>query len=358
MAARKQKSPRNKAAPARRPRRREPWWARLPDDELLELRLCDLGLRIAGSPVEAPLARLYRELEARELVLRPHCWISQEWFSPDGVPGIAIPFYLLHPRLKRLERRFMGEVEGGNVDALMRILRHEAGHAIDTAYRLRRRKDWRETFGPASRRYPRHYRPRPGSKRFVQHLDSWYAQSHPTEDFAETFAVWLQPRSTWRRRYAGWPALRKLEYVERTMTGLRGARPVVRARHHVEPLKIARRTLSQHYAAMVRHYRGDDAEKIDKILRRVFTARRTRTGQMRASTLLRESGPLLRRRVAARLDASEYLVQELLDHLVERTRRLRLLVRGDRRMATRRVERLLVALVRKSSKGVGPWIAL
>ncbi len=358
MAARKQKSSRKKAAPVRRPRRREPWWARLPDDELLELRLCDLGLRIAGSPVEAPLARLYRELEARELVLRPHCWISQEWFSPDGVPGIAIPFYLLHPRLKRLERRFMGEVEGGNVDALMRILRHEAGHAIDTAYRLRRRKDWRETFGPASRRYPRHYRPRPGSKRFVQHLDSWYAQSHPTEDFAETFAVWLQPRSTWRRRYEGWPALKKLEYVERTMAGLRGARPVVRARHHVEPLKIARRTLGQHYAAMVRHYRGDDAEKIDKILRRVFTVRRTRTGQTRASTLLRESGPLLRRRVAARLDASEYLVQELLDHLIERTRRLRLLVRGDKRKATRRVERLLVALVRKASKGVGPWIAL
>jgi hypothetical protein len=338
--------------------RRMPAWARLDDEELLDLRLCDLGLRIEGSPVERPLMKLYSELERRGVGFRPHCWIAQEWFSPDGVPGIAIPFYLLHPRLKRLERRYMGEVEGGNVESLMKILRHEAGHAVDTAYRLRRRKAWREVFGPASKRYPRHYRPRPGSKRFVQHLDSWYAQSHPTEDFAETFAVWLKPGSAWRSDYDGWPARRKLEYVAETMKELRGERPRVRARHHVEPIRIARRTLRQHYAVMVQHYRSDDAEKIDKILQRVFTARRQRSAQMRASAFLRENSPLLRRRVARRLDASEYLVQELLDHLIGRTRTLRLLVRGEKRKALRRVERLLVALTHKSQKGVGPWIAL
>ncbi len=348
--------PRSKKPPARRTSRL--WWQRLPDEELLDLRLCDLGLRIEGSPVEPQVARLYRELEARGIGFRPHCWIAQEWFSPDGVPGIAIPFYLLHPRLKRLERRFMGEVEGGNVTALMRILRHEAGHAVDTAWRLRRRKSWRETFGPASRRYPRHYRPRPGSRRFVQHLDSWYAQSHPTEDFAETFAVWLKPGSRWRREYQGWPALRKLEYVDSALRALRGTRPVVRARHHVEPVKLARRTLREHYAAMVRHYRGDDAERIDKILKRVFTVRRTRAGQVRASTFLRERGPLLRRRVARRLDASEYLVQELLEHLTGRCRSLRLYVRGDQRRASHRAERLLAVLVAKAKTGVGPWIAL
>ena len=340
-----------------RPRRRY-WWSRLPDEKLLDLRLCDLRLRIDGSPVERPLARLFRELERRDVGFRPHCWIAQEWFSPDGVPGIAIPFYLLHPRLKRLERRFMGEVEGGNAESLMKILRHEAGHAVDTAYRLRRRKAWRETFGPASRRYPRHYRPRPGSRRFVQHLDSWYAQSHPTEDFAETFAVWLKPGSAWRREYAGWLALRKLQYVADTMQELRGQRPSVRARHHVEPIKIARRTLRQHYAAMISHYRGDDAAKIDKILGRVFTVRRTRAGQMRASAFLREHAPALRRRVARRTGASEYLVDELLDHLRSRSRSLRLLVRGEKRKALRRVERLLVTLAAKAQTGVGPWLAL
>ena len=160
------------------------------------------------------MQRLYRELSTRGIRFRPHCWLSQEWFSPDGIPGIAIPFYLAHRRLMSIERRFMREVEGGNRNWLMRILRHEAGHAIDSAYRLRRRAAWRDVFGPASLPYPDTYRPRPGSRRFVQHLGAWYAQAHPTEDFAETFAVWLKPHSPWRREYSGWPAYAKLEYID------------------------------------------------------------------------------------------------------------------------------------------------
>ena len=106
-------------------------------------------------------------------------WLAEEWFSPDGIPGIAVPFYLAHPRLMRLERRMMRQVEGGNTNWMMRILRHEVGHAIDTAYRLRRRARWREMFGPASLPYPESYRARPGSRRFVQHLGDWYAQAIP-----------------------------------------------------------------------------------------------------------------------------------------------------------------------------------
>jgi len=351
-AKKKARTPRGGGARRGRP------WARLSDEKLLALRLCDLGLRIEGSPTERPLARLYRELERRGLAFRPHYWAAQEWFSPDGVPGIAIPFYLLHPRLLRLERRFMGEVEGGNAEYLMRILRHEAGHALDTAYRLRRRKAYREVFGSASLRYPRHYRPRPGSKRYVQHLDAWYAQSHPAEDFAESFAEWLKPGAAWRRQYAGWPALKKLEYVERTMAELRGKRPAVMARQHVEPLKNERRTLGEHYAEMLRHYGRYGADKVDDVLRRMFTNRRSHARQMRASALLRLNGRRLRRRVASRLDASDYLVKELLDHLVERSRALRLLVRGEKRKAARRAERLLVVLTRKAQKGTGPWLAL
>ncbi len=36
----------------------------------------------------------------------------------------------------------------------------------------------------------------------------------PTEDFAETFAVWLKPHSPWRREYLGWPAYAKLEFID------------------------------------------------------------------------------------------------------------------------------------------------
>src|SRR5688572_21894130 len=127
-----------------------PAWTRLSDEQLLALRFCDLGLTLERSPLKRHIRRLYQELDRRGVTFKPHAWLSEEWFSPDGVPGIAVPFYLAHPRLEKLERRIMREVEGGNTRWLMRILRHEAGHAIDNAYRLRRRKCWRDVFGPAS----------------------------------------------------------------------------------------------------------------------------------------------------------------------------------------------------------------
>jgi hypothetical protein len=160
---------RRKVTP-RRKRRREPAWTRLSDAELLRTRFCDLRLTLRKSEIESRMREIRRCLQARGIRFRPHVWLSEEWFSPDGVPGIAVPFYMAHPRLQRLERRFMGEVEGGNANWLTRILRHEIAHALDNAYRIRRRKEWRRTFGKASRPYPDIYRPRPASRDFVLHL--------------------------------------------------------------------------------------------------------------------------------------------------------------------------------------------
>src|ERR1044072_3467043 len=98
----------------------------------------------------------------------------------------------------------MLEVEGGTDTECLRILRHEAGHALDTAFRLHFKRQWREHFGSFAQRYPDFYKPKPKSRRYVLHLPTWYAQAHPAEDFAETFAVWLTPRSRWRRRYRSW----------------------------------------------------------------------------------------------------------------------------------------------------------
>src|SRR6266567_3408508 len=95
----------------------------------------------------------------------------------------------------KLERKQMLEVEGGTDTECLRILRHEAGHALDTAFRLHFRRQWRELFGSFAQRYPDFYKPKPKSRNYVLHLRAWYAQAHPAEDFAETFAVWLQPRS-------------------------------------------------------------------------------------------------------------------------------------------------------------------
>jgi hypothetical protein len=222
-------------------------WANFRNSELLEMRLCDLGLDLGGTQLETVVERLYGEFANRDLKLRPHCWLSDDWFSPDGVPGIAVPFYMAHPRLMRLERVQMLEVEGGTRKWCMQILRHEAGHAVDTAFRLHRRKRYREVFGRYSAPYPEFYRPKPNSKSYVIHLEPNYAQSHPSEDFAETFAVWLDPRSNWKKDYRGWRALKKLEYVDELMRELAGQTPKVKTRRRIDTLSRLKLTLGAHY---------------------------------------------------------------------------------------------------------------
>ena len=314
--------------PRRKPRHA---WEILSDEQLLSLRFCDLKLTIQGTALERAIARLYGELEQRRIRFRPHCWLSQEWFSPDGIPGIAIPFYLAHRRLMSLERRFMREVEGGNRNWLMRILRHEAGHAIDSAYRLRRRTPWRAVFGPASLPYPDTYRPRPGSRRFVQHLGAWYAQAHPTEDFAETFAVWLKPRSAWRRDYAGWPAYAKLEFIDALARDIGARKPLVAARDRIEEVSHETRTLRDHYEKKLARYRMPRRSVADEMLLKVFTASPGACARPDAARLLRELRVPLRREIARSGAFSEYLVHQVLRLMIERSESLGLHVRGSRR---------------------------
>ena len=212
--------------------------AHLGDEELLDVQFRELDLKIEGTDLALRVEQLNGELASRGLLFRPHFWLSDEWFTPDGIPGVAIPFYLAHPRLARLELSQMLEVEGGDHDSCMRILRHEAGHAIDNAFQLRRQRQRRELFGDHKLPYPEHYTPKPYSKNFVLHLDSWYAQSHPDEDFAETFALWLTPDAQWRQRYQGWPALRKLEYVDQLMRSLAGRTPPVTTTRDARPAAV------------------------------------------------------------------------------------------------------------------------
>ncbi len=210
-------------------------WPEFSDEALLDVRMSDLPLAIEGTLADR-IAQLRAELDARDLRFPLHFYLSDEWFTPDGATAIAIPFYLAHPRLEALEEAQMLEVEGGEYEWCMRILRHEAGHAIDNAFRLRRRRQRQHTFGSPSKPYPEFYTPKPYSKSFVLHLDSWYAQSHPDEDFAETFAVWLTPNSEWRQRYRGWRALGKLEYMDGLMDSLRGTPPPVENPEEIDPL--------------------------------------------------------------------------------------------------------------------------
>ena len=332
---------------------------RMDDESLLALRFRDIEFPRSTGTVAVHMQRLARQLRARGIRFRPHYWYAEEWFSPDGVPGIALPFYLAHPRLMRLERRFMQQVEGGNSRWLLRILRHETGHALDTAYRLRERKDWREVFGSPHERYPQDYRPRPASRRHVLHLGHWYAQSHPTEDFAETFAVWLKPNSDWRRSYREWPAaLAKLEYVDETMRQLRGRAPRVRTRRRIECLSRNRRTLREHYAERLARIERTRSRAADGVLQRVFTTRPARRVAPRASVLLRAVKPRLVDSVARTAGVDRYSVYQVLRRATLRAQQLKLHVRGSRRDALRRSRRMIARLVRLYGKGSGQQLPL
>lgn len=256
------------------PRARKPVidLTQLDESALLDLRLCDLPVELKGSWVEARVQALYAELDARGLRLHPPCYIGDEWFTPDGVAAIAAPFYLFHPRLLALEKKVMLEAEGGEPDDCLRLLRHECGHSFVHAFGLARRKAFVERFGDPKAEARDYYHFRPHSRSFVRHLKGWYAQSHPEEDFAETFAVWLDPASDWRKRYAGWPALRKLEYMDELMGELKGLKPRKRRLVLTWQVRDLKRKLSTHYAQRRKFYAEEDEAYYDEDLRHLFPA--------------------------------------------------------------------------------------
>lgn len=296
-------------------------------ERLLDTRLCDLPIDLESSWVAPLIDKVKGEIVTRGLRTRPHFYFADEWFSPENIPGVAVPFYLGHGRLMRLERRMMLEVEGGTRTECLRLIRHELGHAVQHAYRLHRRRRWQQMFGKATARYPDYYRPKPASRDFVVHLDGWYAQSHPVEDFAETFAVWLDPRSGWRARYRNWPALKKLQYVDDVMRELEGVTPPVRSRMRPYALSTSRHTLAAHYEKRRSTYDIGYTDRYDRDLLRVFDAKGR--GE-KAAVFLRRHRQALRRQVARKTGGHDFTVDQVYKEMSGRCRELRLGLNGAR----------------------------
>ncbi|MBL8753542.1 MAG: hypothetical protein JNK15_09595 [Planctomycetes bacterium] len=318
------RKPRRK--PAARRKATAPWWAELPTEELLDVRLCDLDLRLEGTAMQARLDRLHDELAQKGLLFRPYAWLATDWFTPEGSTGFAIPFWLAHRRLARLEHTQMFEAEGATHEQCMKLLRHEAAHAFDNAYRLHRRDDWRATFGRYSDPYRVAYQVSPTSKQFVQHLGWWYAQSHPAEDYAESFAVWLAPKSRWQRTYAGWPALQKLRALDRMLRDVGDLPQDVHSNDRPGSVRTARTTLREHYRRRKAGYPPTDSARFDRELRVVFAdadATRIRTS---AAALLTRERTSLRAKVSRLTGLHRYVVDQALQALAQRCRELDLRV--------------------------------
>ncbi len=297
--------------------------------ELLSSRICDFDLQVEGSAVEPYVERLYRELQAKGLSFRPQVYPTDSWGCPDEVPVIGMPFYLFDKRLTRIEEEQTGEVEDSHY--IMALLRHEAGHAVNYAYRLYEAPEWAEVFGQFTKPYRDTFRPNPMSRAFVRHLvhhryGRTYAQKHPDEDFAETFAVWLTPRSGWRRRYRNWPALHKLRYVDRIMRSLRGVPPACTDGELCTPAEEMDILLAEHYGKRAERYRAEAQGYVDDKLREVFPPVKGHT-LVPVSQLLRKHGEALATRVAQWSDLGEEEVQVILSKLEDRAEALGLELR-------------------------------
>ena len=303
--------------------------------ELLDRPIRELGLTLAGSPVERFVEQLYRELNAKGLTkFRPACYLTDEWGCPSGEPIIGIPFYLAHAALAQLEKE-THDLEDAR--EIMMYLRHEAGHAFTYAYKLHNTPDWKKIFGPFRRPYRDNYRPVPFSRDYVRHLPGWYAQKHPDEDFAETFAVWLTPRSNWRKRYRGWGALAKLRYLNRLARRLGKIDP---------PRRRAQRDLSvdEMEITVAEFYHPQDAAREelavsglapDTDLRDIFPVSKRRKTALPAYDFLHQHRKAVIDKVAQWTGAQRPLIKTLIDAIEKRATELDL--RADK---TRSAEHL------------------
>jgi hypothetical protein len=272
----------------------------------------ELGLTIPGTPLEPILQGFEMELEAAGIrKIRPRYYLSNEWGVPDNSIAIAIPFYLAKPELTVLQAEQLCHVEGNGPRDILRYLRHEMGHVVNYAYRLYERKEWSDLFGSIEKPYDEEYRPRPFSREYVHHLPGWYAQKHPDEDWAETFAVWLTPGRDWRAEYAKWPgALRKLEFCARLMEELREVDPVTLVADYDGDVANLSMSLEQFYMTPVLGAPSERPQELEQMLATVFADLEPHTGvRLAASDLIH--------RLEHQLPASVF---QWTGHLPERTR--------------------------------------
>ena len=302
-------------------------WSDRSDDELLQLRVRDLGLQISTSRLEPFIAQLYEELDAQGLTFRPPCYLADEWFCPDKVPMIAFPFCLAHARLMQLEKKIMFEVEGDSPENCMRLLRHECGHAINYAYQLYKRTRWRELFGQFSTSYTSNYSFHPYSRHYVAHLGDSYAQAHPDEDFAETFAVWLTPGRTWEQKYDDWPVIGKLRYVDKLMARI-GEQPPINTERDM-PYSATRMTstLAAFYERKRKVLGEEFSGYYDDALKRIFAQSTTRADAVKASRFLRRHRRQIVDSVTAWTPQRKFDVNHLTQRLIRRCDTLGLYVK-------------------------------
>jgi hypothetical protein len=320
--------------------------SRLTEEELLNVRICDLSLTIEGSWVEQCITQVYHELDRKGIRFKPPCYLADEWLTPDNEPVIGIPFFLAHPLLIKLEKKMMLDVEGGTKQWCLQLLRHETGHALNYAYKLYKRRRWQKIFGRFSQEYADTYRFRPYSRSFVRHLEDYYAQYHPDEDFAETFAVWLTPHRDWEREYRGWKALQKLKYVDELMKEIKEREPLVKKGRKYWEASRVRKTLKNYYKGKKYFYAEEFPDFHDTNLKKIFVARsKDNKNNPSAHEVIKKYRRTILGEVSLWTGEKKYIINDLLETISERCRALKLVSLDDESSMVLKIATYITTLI-------------
>ncbi len=318
------------------------------EDVLLRARIRDLPVNIENTWLQECIDALYKELDDKGIKFKPVCYLADEWLAPDQEPVVGIPFFLAHPVLIRLERQMMLEVEGGTKDWCMKLLRHETGHAINYAYKLYAKKKWQEMFGHFNKEYKDTYRFRPYSKSFVRHLEDYYAQYHPDEDFAETFAVWITPGMDWQAEYKGWKALGKLKYVDELMQDLKNNQPFVKnGKKYWQASKLTS-TLGNYYKKKRHTYAEDFHDFHDVNLKNIFKENpQNKDSKLLAYKMIKKYRKQLIKIVNKWTGEKKYIIDGLIKTLIVRAKVLDLVITDDESITLIKVTTYVSSLMMK-----------
>lgn len=318
----------------------------IPEEELLNLRICDLPLKIEGTWIQECINKLYAEIDNKGIKFKPACYLADEWLTPEQEPLVGIPFFLTHPALMKLENKMMLEVEGGTKHWCAKLLRHETGHAINYAYRLYRRRKWQKIFGHSSSEYLDTYRFRPYSRSFVRHLEDYYAQYHPDEDFAETFSVWLTPDLDWKTTYKGWKALEKLNLVDELINEIKDKEPQVKKGKEYWKASSLRILLKNYYKKKRSFYAEDFPDFHDSNLKRIFVEKSDENKELPAAyEIIKKYRMHILQSISTWSGEKKYIIDDLLKTIMKRCKELKLVTCETESMAILRVSTYVNTLI-------------
>ena len=328
------------------------FWTHFSDKLLLETPISKLGLSLKKHPLKGLIKKLSKELELKGILLKPKVYLSDDWFCADGTTTFAIPFTLIHPRLKKLEEQYLGEMEGGTDEWFMKLARHEMGHVIDNAFMLRSSTQRTKLFGDSDKSYPESYEYKQYSKSYVRHIEDGYAQSHPDEDWAETFAVWLTPNLNWEKQYSGWPALKKLKFINNALNKkVTNKKPLLENEempHKLEDLSLTLREYLEEKRARLYPKRAHTFPKEDK---HIFLKKTGSNKLPLASAVIKENKELLSQVIKQETDQYLYRVNQALDLFITDCDRLKWTIHPTATKRPRYLAKILATQVNKIIQG-------